>query len=166
LYNSSKMHGQEPLIDSLDKQKHVFFSTSTSIAISRNSRSTIREVFKPNLQRSGSTSRVHIPSARRTYHFNFDLPRGSRPGEELPPTFSPSTLDDGVVPTRSTPSTEVLYTVSASWEPTSGSRDGAVYVISYPPRLHIPTNYHYPQTRSTYFLLSRFRFPIVRRPIG
>ncbi|KAF5345943.1 hypothetical protein D9758_011433 [Tetrapyrgos nigripes] len=152
-------HYNKPDSDGSERQKHVFFSSSNSIPVMPGpdsflnmappSRSTM--TFGRLKRRPSATSLNALPSPTtttyslgvRTYPFSFDLPRGWRSGEELPPSFtssySPSQSDAGASSSKSNVkaaagSFGVGYRISVSWEPYEASE--------IPSFLDVPIHYH------------------------
>ncbi|TFK72106.1 hypothetical protein BDN72DRAFT_379706 [Pluteus cervinus] len=125
--------------DTPSTSKHVFFSNSTVIPVSTldtTSRPFLREAFSTKRRPSASSLSLAPRSVERSYPFSFELPRGSRSGEEMPPTFSTSKeLEDA-----EGKSFEVAYKIVASWE-ASGNKESSttieVPIIFYPdPEFH------------------------------
>ncbi|KAL0960086.1 hypothetical protein HGRIS_011731 [Hohenbuehelia grisea] len=121
------------------RQKHTFLSSSTTISVSPTleapPRSAFRDAFSTSIRRRPSASSLTstATSLDRSYSFSFELPRGQRLGEEMPPTCSSNKVTQS--PGRLTPTGhEIEYTVSASWEPSSGYES--------PSRLETPIVFH------------------------
>ncbi|KAG1823613.1 uncharacterized protein BJ212DRAFT_1325526 [Suillus subaureus] len=99
------------------KYRHIFLSSSAVIPISPipDPFSVVCDVFGVS-QLPGDSS-LNGP-ASRSCEFSFEIPRGSRLGEEMPPTFCASIPCDN---RRGSPSivekAEVSYRVTAVWEP-------------------------------------------------
>ncbi|KAJ7598994.1 hypothetical protein C8J56DRAFT_179396 [Mycena floridula] len=102
--------------DSQRSREHVFFVASTVIPISPFSdscpapRSALREAFSGGVKRQPSLSSLNGPSSPRSdrFHpFSFQLPRGARSREEIPPTFTGG----------NSPSFSIEYKIFASWHP-------------------------------------------------
>ncbi|KAF9219506.1 hypothetical protein BS17DRAFT_789147 [Gyrodon lividus] len=105
------------------KHRHAFLSSSAVIPISPTAdpRSTIREAF--SVRKRPSASNLKNPGCR-SCDFSFQIPRGSRPGEEMPPTFSSTTLTENAQGRRSyMENVEVAYRVTAVWEVSDGSEN-------------------------------------------
>ncbi|KAF8843916.1 hypothetical protein BDN67DRAFT_88951 [Paxillus ammoniavirescens] len=105
------------------KHRHTFLSSSTVIPISPtpDSRSAIRGAF--SVRKRPSTSNLNSP-ARRSYEFTFNIPRGSRPGEDMPPTSTSMTLIENAQGRWSyVEKVEIAYRVIAVWEASDGSEN-------------------------------------------
>ncbi|KAF9239871.1 hypothetical protein BU15DRAFT_74404 [Melanogaster broomeanus] len=109
----------------LQEHRHVFLSSSAVMFISPTPpRSAIREAF--SIRKRSSTSNLNS-SACHSCEFSFEIPRGSRPGEEMPPTFSSTTLAENVYRTGSRPEkVDITYRVTAVWEASDGSENQAI----------------------------------------
>lgn len=109
------------------KHRHVFLSSSATIPISPvpDPRPTIREAL--SIRKRPSTSSLNS-LACRSCEFSFELPRGSRPGEEMPPTFSSNTPPRDLRRQSRTEELEVAYRITAVWEASDGSQPKAMYV--------------------------------------
>ncbi|KDQ58688.1 hypothetical protein JAAARDRAFT_176742 [Jaapia argillacea MUCL 33604] len=116
------------------KLRHVFFSSSTVIPLSASSETggsrsalNIRDAFVATVrrvERRPSLPSLTSTSGTRSFSFGFQLPRSSRSGEELPPTFSFSALMEGGMRNRAfAENAEVSYRVTALWEANNGSGD-------------------------------------------
>lgn len=137
-YISSKIGDEsDPTGASLShKPRHVFFTSTimhptgeTGSPLSATA-SSIRDAFvasvrprlgrldrRPSLQ-DLSTSQRH----RQTYPFSFEVPPPSRPGEEMPPTFSSVVMMDSESRGRnSVERAEVEYKIVAHWESTTST---------------------------------------------
>ncbi|KAI0052143.1 hypothetical protein FA95DRAFT_1602103 [Auriscalpium vulgare] len=113
--------------------QHVFFSETITLSSNFDSgspRSTIRDAFASTVRRVESKSNINAPQlkkklskrslteSQRTLPFEFHVPQKDRVGEELPPTFSSSTVLEGGVRGRgSTENADVSYRLVAVWEP-------------------------------------------------
>lgn len=72
-------------------------------------------------------SKVKESPPTRCFPFSFDLPSGRQPGQELPPTFSTSTLvASGTRGRAFVEKAEVNYKVTAIWEPSDGFENRAL----------------------------------------
>lgn len=127
-------------------RKHVFWSSSSTIQVSPSldsflslstPRSTLRDGFTSTIKSirrrpSGSSLNTAPPSPilkspitpgfNRTYSFSFEIPRSSRSGEEMPPTFvsashSPDTPGSHSRDNNVARSFGVEYKLSVAWEP-------------------------------------------------
>jgi hypothetical protein len=103
------------------KYKHIFLSSSAIIPISPipDPFSVVCDVFGVPQFPNGSS--LNGP-ASRSCEFSFEIPRGSRPGEEMPPTFCasmPSNNRRGWLSVVE--KAEVSYRVTAVWEPSDMS---------------------------------------------
>ncbi|KAF8556046.1 hypothetical protein OG21DRAFT_1507002 [Imleria badia] len=107
------------------KHRHVFLSSSAAIPFSPtlDSRSTIREAL--SVRKRPSTSSLKS-TACRACEFSFELPRGSRPGEEMPSTFSSTTPTQDSQKQSSTEELEVAYRIMVTWEASDGSGNKAI----------------------------------------
>ncbi|KIJ59377.1 hypothetical protein HYDPIDRAFT_162488 [Hydnomerulius pinastri MD-312] len=115
-----------PCSPTVGNHRHVFLSSSAIIHISPtpDPRSTIREAF--GVRKRPSASSLNSPACR-SCEFSFEIPSGSRPGEEMPPTFSSTTLVKNRQRRRSyMEKAEVAYRVTATWEASDGSENQAI----------------------------------------
>jgi hypothetical protein len=116
----------------------VFLSSSTVIPVSAaydssSPRSAFRDAFATTIRRQASLTSLanssvtsSAASSQRLFPFSFGLPRGARPGEEMPPTFSVTNLVETAPRGRAFVETaEVAYTVSVVWEADGSSQDMA-----------------------------------------
>jgi hypothetical protein len=113
------------------KYKHIFLSSSAIIPISPipDPFSVVCDVFGVPQFPNGSS--LNGP-ASRSCEFSFEIPRGSRPGEEMPPTFCasmPSNNRRGWLSVVE--KAEVSYRVTAVWEPSDMSNTRGMCVIKY-----------------------------------
>lgn len=126
-YSSVKDNADDeyPHNSTVRKHRHVFLSSSDSITLSPipDSRSTIREAL--TVRKRPSTSSLNS-STFRTCEFSFELPRGSRPGEEMPSTFSSTTPARDSRRQSNTEEFEVAYRIVAVWEASEGSGNKAM----------------------------------------
>ena len=68
----------------------------------------------------------------RCFPFAFDMPLGRQPGQEMPPTFSSSALVATGTRGRSfAERAEVMYKVTALWEPSDGYENRALRVLEF-----------------------------------
>ncbi|KAG2156840.1 uncharacterized protein EDB93DRAFT_870791 [Suillus bovinus] len=119
------------------KYKHVFLSSSTVIPIS-----PIPDPF------SDVFEALQLPSdwsldglASRSYEFSFEIPRGSRPGEDMPPTFCASMPCDNRRGELSVvEKAEVSYRIIAVWEPSDISETSGM--LEVPILFHPDTDSH------------------------
>ncbi|KIK92585.1 hypothetical protein PAXRUDRAFT_146998 [Paxillus rubicundulus Ve08.2h10] len=105
------------------KHRHAFLSSSTVIPISATAdpRSAIREVF--SVRKRPSTSNLSS-RACRSCEFSFEIPRGSRLGEDMPPTSTSTTLVENAQGRWSyMEKAEIMYQVIAVWEASDGSEN-------------------------------------------
>lgn len=103
------------------KHRHIFLSSSAIIPISPvpDPYSVVCDVF--GVSQLASDSNLTSP-ASRSCEFSFEIPRGSRPGEEMPPTFCASMPSDNKRGGLSFgEKAEVSYRVTAVWEPSDTS---------------------------------------------
>lgn len=109
------------------KHRHVFLSSSATIPLSSipDTRSTIRDAL--NVRKKPSTSSLNSLS-RRSCEFSFELPRGPRPGEEMPLTFSSTTPIGDSRRQSCVEELEIAYRITAVWEASKGSGEQAKYV--------------------------------------
>lgn len=123
------------------KRKHIFYNATTVIPVSAadaNSRTSafFREAFSGNIRkRAGSITSLRNfnedappkEGPSRCFPFTFDLPLGHQSGQELPPTFSTSTLiSSGARGRAFAEKAEVNYKVTAVWEPSDGYENRAL----------------------------------------
>ncbi|EGN92882.1 hypothetical protein SERLA73DRAFT_98668 [Serpula lacrymans var. lacrymans S7.3] len=106
------------------KHRHVFLSSLAVVPMSpppdNSPRGALREAFAVRKRPSVN----NLNAASRSCEFSFEIPRGSRPGEDMPPTFSASTLVEHVQRKRAfVEKAEVSYRVTAVWEATDGSEN-------------------------------------------
>ena len=97
------------------KRKHVFFSSSTILHVSPGSgftqpRFPFRHAFMRR-QPSISSLNLNVTPTERSFPFSFELPRGYRVGEEMPPSFTGS-----LEPELSLELFDVIYKVKILWE--------------------------------------------------
>ncbi|THU92836.1 hypothetical protein K435DRAFT_820407 [Dendrothele bispora CBS 962.96] len=155
-YNPPDPNAEGSYLNS-DRRKHVFYSSSTSTPVmpldsflnmAPPTRSTM--TFGRLKRRPSATSLNTPPNSAttpkslglRTYPFSFELPRGWRSGEELPPTFvssySQSEAGCSSSSSKNTAQTSgsfgVEYKISVSWEPYEASES--------PSLLDVPVYYH------------------------
>ncbi|EPQ52132.1 hypothetical protein GLOTRDRAFT_80307 [Gloeophyllum trabeum ATCC 11539] len=125
-YISPDVGAYEP--SSKGRQRHVFYSSSRVVPLSGaldspRSALNIRDAFVATVRRRPSLPTVG-GSDMKVIPFNFELPSPTRPGEELPPTFSSSVLMEGGVRSRAqAENAEVSYRVVALWEAMDHSED-------------------------------------------
>ncbi|KAG1776380.1 hypothetical protein EV702DRAFT_1229883 [Suillus placidus] len=103
------------------KYKHIFLSSSAVIPISPipDPFSVVCDVF--GVPQLSSDSSLNGP-ASRSCEFSFEIPRGSRLGEEMPPTFCASmSCDNRRGGLSVAEKAEVSYRVTAVWEPSDMS---------------------------------------------
>ncbi|KAI3608216.1 hypothetical protein WG66_006559 [Moniliophthora roreri] len=137
-----------------DRRKHIFFSSARTIHVSPSSeflpmRTSFKDALSSTIRRRPSASSLNLkqnPNGDRVYPFEFDLPRGCRSGEELPPTFKASSAPTATHADRDLPSGSggsnvtssgsfgVEYKISVAWEPTDASE--------YPSFLDVPIYYY------------------------
>lgn len=113
---------QGPIIS---KHRNIFLSSSVIIPISPipDPRSALR--VRKRINHSNTNS-----PASRSCEFSFEIPRGSRPGEEMPPTFSSMPDAQGQGELFFSEKAEVSYRITAVWEPLDMSENRGVYVIN------------------------------------
>ncbi|TFK46881.1 hypothetical protein OE88DRAFT_1648360 [Heliocybe sulcata] len=110
------------------KQRHAFYSSSRVVPLSGTqdtprSALSLRDAFVASVRRRPSLPTMD-GSEMRIIPFNFELPNPSRPGEELPHTFSSSALIEGGVRERAqAENSDVSYRVVALWEAMDQSED-------------------------------------------
>jgi hypothetical protein len=112
------------------KCTHVFYSASvvTPVSPSVENGSSI-SALRVATKRRPSESSIHSGSISRSFPFSFDLPSGSRPGEELPSTFSSTAVSETSPRARAFVETaQVKYALRVNWETTDGSENRATYV--------------------------------------
>lgn len=135
-------------------RKTVFFTDSTVYPVSPSSspsgtpRSAFREITQRVRRRpsftTGSASAFKAPSELRMndpsnpdsvpwyFHFHFPLPRGSRPGEFMPASFSSSRLVDTSPRDRAfIESSTISYKVTATWHATEGDPIMLVFCLAH-----------------------------------
>lgn len=122
--NPDDKYSHDPMVR---KYRHIFLSSSAAIPISSipDSRSTIRDAL--SVRRRPSALSLNSPTSR-SCEFSFELPHGSRSGEEMPSTFS-TKVDPGDMRRRSRTDTEefeVAYRIMAVWEASDGSQPKAM----------------------------------------
>ncbi|KAH7906990.1 hypothetical protein BJ138DRAFT_1104681 [Hygrophoropsis aurantiaca] len=126
-YNSAKTEVDDefPRPPEMVRHKHVFLSSSAVIPISPSPelRSTLREAF--GVRKRPSVTNMHAGGSR-SCEFNFEIPRGNRPGEEMPPTFSSTTLVDNIQNRSFVEKADVTYRVTAIWDPVDESETSAI----------------------------------------
>ncbi|KAG2067797.1 hypothetical protein BDR04DRAFT_1026112 [Suillus decipiens] len=121
------------------KYKHVFLSSSAVIPISPIPEpfSIVCDVF--GVPQLPSDSSLNSP-ASRSCKFSFEIPRGSRPGEEMPSTFCTSMPCDNRQGGLSlVEKAEVSYCVTAVWEPSEMSEVSGI--LEVPILLHPDTDF-------------------------
>jgi hypothetical protein len=98
----------------------------------------IRDAFTTHSRRRPSVSSVHSAkdgvkegsTTGRCFPFSFDMPLGRQSGQEMPPTFSTSSLVMTGTRGRSfVEKAEVTYKVTALWEPSDGYENRAQQVF-------------------------------------
>lgn len=106
----------------IDMRRHVFLSSSVVIPMSgvNESRSSLREAFTVRRKGSSTSLRSNGSNGPRTCEFKFEIPRGSRPGEEMPPTFLVTSEVETSRKRRFVEKSEVAYKLIATWESTDG----------------------------------------------
>lgn len=110
------------------KCKHIFLSSSTVVAISPfpDPFTVVSDVFW--VLKLPNHSNLNGP-APRFCEFSFQIPRGSRPGEEMPPTFCASMPCDNRRGDLSiVEKAEVSYHITAVWEPSDMSETSGMCV--------------------------------------
>ncbi|KAH7923436.1 hypothetical protein BV22DRAFT_1106086 [Leucogyrophana mollusca] len=127
-YSSSRAEVDDefPRPPKMAKHRHVFLSSSAIIPISPSSepRSALREAF--GVRKRPSATNLNA-AASRSCEFSFEIPRGNRPGEEMPPTFSSTTIVDSDQTRRSfMEKADVTYRVTAVWESMDPSESSAI----------------------------------------
>ncbi|TEB34384.1 hypothetical protein FA13DRAFT_1753884 [Coprinellus micaceus] len=97
--------------------KHVFCRISHTIDVApplpTTSGFTFRDVF--GMRRAPSSSHLSLKSVstERSYPFQLSLPQGSKPGEEMPPSFISQTLGGNPMTTTC----EISYKFFLTWHP-------------------------------------------------
>jgi hypothetical protein len=128
LYSPSQADSAIDLPD-CQKRKFVFYSSSISIAVAPPSENrSFSPVFHSQARRRPSLP-ILVTSSTRRYPFRFELPRGSRPGEEIPPTFPSMTTPGSQKIDGPATDFQVAYMVTASWESSNELEDRRVYVL-------------------------------------
>ncbi|KAG2056053.1 hypothetical protein BDR06DRAFT_953499 [Suillus hirtellus] len=111
------------------KCKHIFLSSSTVITISPfpDPFTVVSDVFW--VLKLSNHSNLNGP-APRFCEFSFQIPRGSRPGEEMPPTFCASMPCDNRRGDLSiVEKAEVSYHITAVWEPSDMSETSGMLEV-------------------------------------
>ncbi|KAG5651835.1 hypothetical protein H0H81_007241 [Sphagnurus paluster] len=108
-----KNHGSAP-----GTRKHIFFASSiTEIVAPESEPTTPRSAFRDAfIKRKASVSSLNLNATptERSFPFSFDLPRGARTGEEMPPSFTGSRE-----PGPSSGAVDITYKVKVTWEPSN-----------------------------------------------
>ncbi|KAI0792482.1 hypothetical protein C8Q75DRAFT_804856 [Abortiporus biennis] len=127
-------HSQEVMVSyPSGKHRHLFFTSSVSFATgettnSPRSASSLRDAFTVSRNKRKVDRRPSLPDMAdttkpRAFLFSFDIPRPTRPGEEMPPTFSSvSTTETAPRGRTAVERAEVEYKIVALWE-TNNSTD-------------------------------------------
>lgn len=121
------------------KYKHIFLSSSAVIPISPipDPFSVICDVF--GVPQHPNDLSLNGP-ASRSCEFSFEIPRGSRPGEEMPPTFRAlMPCDNRRRGISAVEKAEVSYRVTAVWEPSNVSE--ASGMLEVPILFHPDTDF-------------------------
>jgi len=130
---------------------HVFFSSTNVIPVGTSSDSMnprtpafIREAFltharkRPSISSMSSVKDAIRDGSSRSFPFVFDMPLGRQAGQEMPPTFSTSTLvTTGTRGRAFVEKAGVSYKVTALWEPSDGYENRALLEV---PVLYQPDN--------------------------
>ena len=124
------------------KPRHVFF-TSTVAHLTGDSgsplshtASTIKDALvasvRPRLGRRPSLQDISASQRnRQTYPFSFEVPTPSRPGEEMPPTFSSVvTMDSDSRGRAGVERAEVEYKIVAHWESADAAEPDRRYLTT------------------------------------
>jgi hypothetical protein len=112
------------LVPKISKHQNIFLSSSVVIPISPFPDSRSAFGVRKRLGHSNFNS-----PASRSCDFSFEIPRGSRPGEEMPPTFSSSMLDaKGRGGLSFVEKAETSYRVTAVWESSNMSENRGMCV--------------------------------------
>lgn len=123
--NDADEHSHNPTVK---RYRSVFLSSSATIPISSppEHRSTIREAL--TVRKRPSQSSLNNAATCRSCEFSFDIPRGSLPDEEIPPTFSCKTRSGNLRRQLRAEELDVAYRIRATWEPPDGPGKQVVYV--------------------------------------
>jgi hypothetical protein len=116
---------------------HVFFSSTNVIAVGPPSDTRtpafLRDAFSTHVRRRPSVSSMHSvknamkEGSARCFPFTFDMPLGHQAGQEMPHTFSTSSLvTTGTRGRAFVEKAEVTYKVTALWEPSDGYENRAM----------------------------------------
>jgi hypothetical protein len=107
----------------LGKHRHVFYSvTLTPSSPSPEASTPLSASLRDALQSIRRKASLPTMKSPRQEFFSFDVPAPTRPGEEMPPSFSLSTLaENGIRGRTSVEIAEVSYRVIALWESHDGS---------------------------------------------
>lgn len=114
-------------------RKHFFFSSTKVIPVTNTETASPRSVFRngSRLRRRPSLSSVDESSnqqrsigQKRCFPFSFELPRGLRPGEELPATYLSASSNSS-----SDAQLDISYRLVADWEPSDQQELSSQYVL-------------------------------------
>ncbi|KAJ8589349.1 hypothetical protein M405DRAFT_852180 [Rhizopogon salebrosus TDB-379] len=112
-------------VPKISKHQNIFLSSSVVIPISPFPDSRSAFGVRKRLGHSNFNS-----PASRSCDFSFEIPRGSRPGEEMPPTFSSSMLDaKGRGSLSFVEKAETSYRVTAVWESSNMSENRGILEV-------------------------------------
>lgn len=129
LYISPQEAEEEDMSQDPNNRRHVFFQSTTVIPVESDITSArtptfLRDAFSTHYQKKPSISSLRSvknsvkESLPPRFPFSFEVPLGRQPGQELPPTFSASTLvRSGTRGRIFVEKTEIAYKVTALWEP-------------------------------------------------
>jgi len=112
----------ERVQDDIRKHRHLFFTSSVSFATGESGSprsSTLREAFTAVRHRGRSASEfsMHAGPSCPAFPFDFDMPHATRPGEQIPPTFTAMSMGEvGLRGRTGVERAEVEYVVIAHWE--------------------------------------------------
>ncbi|KAG1748285.1 uncharacterized protein EDB91DRAFT_1113106 [Suillus paluster] len=121
----------------ISNHRHIFLSSSAIIPISPvlDPFSVVCEAF--GVKQLPNASNLNSP-ASRSCEFTFEIPRGSRPGEEMPPTFC-SSSDNGPGGLSFAEKAEVSYRMTAVWE--ASDMSGNSGMLEVPILFHPDTDF-------------------------
>lgn len=129
---------QSTLSPSASSKQHSLYLTSVVIPVGgltpQRSLSSLREALTAGVRpgrRERRPSLSDVKGTPRPFPFSFDIPRATRPGEEMPPTFSSVSLGEAGPRARAcVERVEISYKISAMWEP-SNSEESVSYVYNF-----------------------------------
>lgn len=117
----------ERVQEDIRKHRHLFFTSSIPFSTGESGSprsSTLRDAFTAVRHRSKGERKAsmhenlpHAGPSNQAYPFSFDIPRPTRPGEEMPPTFSAMSMGEiGLRGRTGVERAEVEYLIIAQWE--------------------------------------------------